>query len=336
MSIYTAFISPSQLISPINGYTCRRITKQNIKQFGFESIEELHEEFPDFPLMCDEYQQTRDSGESLKSIETRKKINCENILKNKIEKNLYNINPSLCPKCNNSISYEKRNNKFCSRKCANSRGARTTDFKEKISNKLKGKPGHSKETIRKIILSQGLLPREDKPNTICVVCDQDTKTKQRKTCSKKCLEKLQRLLSQKNPNCGGQKHTHRSKIKNKRGEIFSAESSYEVKVSEILIFLNVEWIRPSYMWYIDHNGNKRRYYPDFYLPEYDLYLDPKNDYLIRTDIDKIYKASEYNNIKIVILGKKFLNKAKIQKLLVGDRGNAPLLPVCKTGTLLLS
>lgn len=33
--------------------------------------------------------------------------------------------------------------------------------------------------------------------------------------------------------------------------------------------------------YWDDDGKQRRYVPDFYLPKYDLYLDPKNDYLIK-------------------------------------------------------
>lgn len=42
-------------------------------------------------------------------------------------------------------------------------------------------------------------------------------------------------------------------------------------------------------------GIKHTYTPDFYLPEYNVYLDPKNDYLINNinpglgfkDVDKI-------------------------------------------------
>lgn len=57
------------------------------------------------------------------------------------------------------------------------------------------------------------------------------------------------------------------------------------------------------------DGKQHRYTPDFYLPEYDIYLDPKNDYLINNinpslgynDVEKIKKVSTQNNIKILIL-----------------------------------
>ena len=41
------------------------------------------------------------------------------------------------------------------------------------------------------------------------------------------------------------------------------------------------------------------------------------------------------SIYVVIIGEQHINLDSIKKL-VGDRGNAPLLPACKTGTLLLS
>lgn len=34
------------------------------------------------------------------------------------------------------------------------------------------------------------------------------------------------------------------------------------------------------MFYTDNEGNLRYYYPDFYLEDYNVYLDPKNDYLL--------------------------------------------------------
>jgi hypothetical protein len=242
------------------------------------------------------------------------------------------MSTKICPKCNKSHSL---NGKFCSRSCANSRGPRTEEFKKKVSTKMKGKNFHTEESIRAGILSKGLIPSTDKPNTICIICAKDTNSKVKKTCSKDCYKIYNTLRSQQNPNCGGQKHTHRSKIANIKGEIFVSESSYEVKISEILNELNIHWIRPNYFWYQDEKGNKRRYYPDFYLPEYDMYLDPKNNYLIKTDIDKINRTALQNNVKIVVLGERYLTKEFIESL-VGDRGNAPLLPACKTGTLLLS
>lgn len=230
------------------------------------------------------------------------------------------MSSKICPKCQTPHDL---NGIYCSRSCANSRGPRTKEFKEKVSAKMKGKNFHTEDSIRKGILSKGLIPNSDKPNTVCIVCNKDTGTKTRKTCSDECYTKFNRLKSQQHPNCGGQKHTHRSKIVNNEGDVFVAESSYEVKLSEVLNSLNIKWSRPSFFWYTDKKGNKRRYYPDFYLPDYDVYLDPKNDYLIKSDIDKIIKTAKQNDIQIVILGKEKINEAYIKNM-VGDTGLEPV------------
>lgn len=89
------------------------------------------------------------------------------------------------------------------------------------------------------------------------------------------------------------------------------DSQYEFEVAKELDEHQVEWKRPTYFLWEDANGVKHRYYPDFYLPEYNVYLDPKNDYLINnvskrfgiTDVEKIEKVQQQNNIRIIILDK---------------------------------
>jgi hypothetical protein len=89
------------------------------------------------------------------------------------------------------------------------------------------------------------------------------------------------------------------------------DSEYEYKVATELDKNNIKWERPHYLLWEDYSGKQHRYYPDFYLPEYNIYLDPKNDYLINnkskrfgiTDVEKIEKVQEQNNVKILILDK---------------------------------
>ena len=240
------------------------------------------------------------------------------------------MSTKICPKC--KTNHEK-SGVFCSRACANSRGKRTEDFKNKVRIKAIGRT-NSVESKLKELATKGITPIFNQPNNKCIVCGNDTSSPRLKTCSAECLHELRRVNSQSNPNCGGQKHTKRIDITNNMGQTFVSESSYEVKTSEILNQLDIVWIRPSFFWYVDSSGHRRRYYPDFYLPDYDIYLDPKNEYLINTDIEKIYRASEQNEIFVAIIGKNHITQKSISKL-VRDRGNAPLLPVCNTGTLLL-
>lgn len=101
------------------------------------------------------------------------------------------------------------------------------------------------------------------------------------------------------------------------------DSRYELAVVEDLDKNKIKWERPHHFVWKDETGNIHRYYPDFYLPEYDVYLDPKNDFLINnkskrfgiTDIEKIQKVSTQNNIKILILDKNHLNWESIKELL---------------------
>lgn len=93
------------------------------------------------------------------------------------------------------------------------------------------------------------------------------------------------------------------------------ESSYEVRVAEILDRLDIKWekVRRGYVW--NDQGKTRRYIPDFYLPGYDLFLDPKNDYLIKKDKTKINSAMELNSIRVIVLSDKEITESFIRNLL---------------------
>jgi hypothetical protein len=119
MNIYQPYVFDNKLISPVTGYTCRRITKQNIKQFGFESIEQLHSQFPDFPLLCNEYKVSIALGSKKGSsiFANNCKISSESRLLEKT--NTYMINPKNCQCCNILLPFDKRNNTYCSTACAN-------------------------------------------------------------------------------------------------------------------------------------------------------------------------------------------------------------------------
>ena len=81
------------------------------------------------------------------------------------------------------------------------------------------------------------------------------------------------------------------------------ESSYELAVAQELDKHNIVWNRPKRLPWTDKNGKKHHYTPDFYLPEYNIYLDPKNDYLIKKDLTKIILCSLQNDINIYMLSK---------------------------------
>lgn len=92
------------------------------------------------------------------------------------------------------------------------------------------------------------------------------------------------------------------------------DSQYEVTVAKELLRNEIKYeAKPHYLEYT-LNGESHLYFPDFYLPEYNVYLDPKNDYLIKagqtrlgiSDKDKIEIVSKQNNVNIIILDKNHL------------------------------
>lgn len=174
MSIYTAYVTYDQLLSPVTGYTCRRITKQNIHRFGFSSIEELHSSYPGFPTTCESYHQKITTGALDARLEGIRRKQQEHVEEKKLREDEsvkdYQRSPSICAVCGAHIPVSNRHSSFCSRSCANTRK-------------------HKPETIEK------LRRASTKPakKRICKYCSVEfTHPKRRLSCSDECLRKARR------------------------------------------------------------------------------------------------------------------------------------------------
>lgn len=71
------------------------------------------------------------------------------------------------------------------------------------------------------------------------------------------------------------------------GAIVKLDSSWEEALAIRLDGLGVKWVRPPAVEWIDEIGKSHNYFPDFYLIDYNLYLDPKNPYAIKSQQAKI-------------------------------------------------
>lgn len=128
------------------------------------------------------------------------------------------------------------------------------------------------------------------------------------TFSPQGIEKLSRLAKERN--LGGYRpHPNRGM----RYKNIWFDSEWEVRVAKSLDENQIVWTRPKtgFVW----NENNNKYFPDFYLPTYDVYLDPKNDYLIEKDREKINRAMLQNNITVVVLNKNQLDWQIIKPLI---------------------
>jgi hypothetical protein len=100
-------------------------------------------------------------------------------------------------------------------------------------------------------------------------------------------------------------------------------SSYELAVVKSLDENNIKWDTCKRICYVDPFGKERTYTPDIYLVDHNVYLDPKNDFLIRNinprlgfpDLEKIRLVEEQNKIRILVLNKNQLNWSVIKTLL---------------------
>lgn len=90
------------------------------------------------------------------------------------------------------------------------------------------------------------------------------------------------------------------------------DSKWEETLAISLDQNNIEWERPrgGFIW----NEEGRKYYPDFYLPSLDIYLDPKNSYLQKKDEIKIKQAQERNKIRVLVLDKHQLSWQAVKEL----------------------
>ena len=75
------------------------------------------------------------------------------------------------------------------------------------------------------------------------------------------------------------------------------DSSWELALAIRLDELNIKWSRPEPIKWIDIDGKERNYFPDFYLDDYNLYLDPKNTQAFKVQKKKIDILNQtYKNI----------------------------------------
>lgn len=248
MNIYQFYVFADKLVSPVTGYTCRRITKQNIKQFGFESVDALRKQYPEFPLLCQNTEKKRESihhtgGQAYKA-------KCELLKQENI--NSYLKNQNFCKNCNHPLKFESRNNIFCSRSCSalfhmELSGAKNPATKKKISTSQAGRTYPERKKYSLV--------------SFCIVCNTCIPNKHKKTCSEKCKgEHLSNLILDR---------IKKNKRSNYRRDKKSyLEDSFEKWLNQVLPHINYE---PEYT--IRNHLTKKWYFVDFYFPDLNLVVE---------------------------------------------------------------
>lgn len=135
-------------------------------------------------------------------------------------------------------------------------------------------------------------------NHKCIICDVKFKHKSKniKTCGNNCYRQLISRNSRKNIKCGGETNYYKYDYK---GIIM--DSSWEVDLAKWMDSKKIEWVRDKkiYFNYIGKDKKQHRYHPDFYVPKLDLYLDPKNKYLVGQDKYKLNQVIKEYKINLI-------------------------------------
>lgn len=157
---------------------------------------------------------------------------------------------------------------FCSQSCSAS-----------FNNKARGK---KPDRPRKFFRASG--PYSKVQFTPCGTCGIHTwKLYGRKSCSDDCFIEAKRRCQR------GTKHEYNG---------IQMDSGWEVELAQYLDLHSIKWIRPSesLLWK-DEEGKSHRYFPDFYLPVLQIFLDPKNQFAAQKQATKLaYLRNHYPNV----------------------------------------
>lgn len=228
------------------------------------------------------------------------------------EKRAQKMIEKTCPQCQKvfSSTTKARASTYCSRECAAKHSyelcAQDADWKASRETKVSIAVKKRWEQIergsvpRPKVANGKVMATPEERTRKCSECDNTFVLKfhasKQKTCSPICLKVRQRRTARENPNCGGETNYKRYVYND-----ITMDSAWEVEIAQWMDAHQVKWTRSRKMMFhwTDETGAKRRYYPDFYLPDYNVYLDPKNKYLIEKDRFKILAAQRENGITII-------------------------------------
>lgn len=79
------------------------------------------------------------------------------------------------------------------------------------------------------------------------------------------------------------------------------DSGAERAFAELLDDHQIRWSKNSTVWFdfIDSEGKTRKYFPDFYLPDYDFWAEIKGKRYVRID-DDLRLAAVGDNIELIM------------------------------------
>lgn len=204
----------------------------------------------------------------------------------------YYYEKTKCKNCGKNFEALKSDNrKFCNKSCSvsynNKRRIITDDHRNNTSKSLRSYINKNGKFGAQIKQKNGWYKE-------CPICDGEfyvtESTKDKIYCCRECYRNDEDGKYCKRKGGGYRKNStinHRSNFKG-----YWMDSGSEREFAELLEENNIEWIKNSkkYFEYRDKNGKLRKYYPDFYLPEYDYWVEIKSKFYETEYLDDKLKA----------------------------------------------
>jgi hypothetical protein len=231
---------------------------------------------------------------------------------------------TICLNCKSIIKCtEAKPRKYCNKNCKNIHSKEL--FKGK-NNPAYGKTYRSKKThpewvesISKTMIERQINVGEKNAMKRKEVAKKMSKTRRKKvTSNEQYLQNLSKKIRElwengryENVNVGQCKWF--DYVKND-GTVCKVQGTWELKYVEYLDNNGIEFLtHKGRIEYKDDNGEYRSYYPDFFLPNENKYIDVKNDYHFELGKRKFELIFEQNqDLNIIILTKKDLIQLGIE------------------------
>ena len=201
----------------------------------------------------------------------------------------------ICSKCSTEFDPGKWNKLFCSRSCSNSRSfSKETNKKRSLSNQKAYKKlsefdkTNKKNHLKSICPNIAGGPYTKIKLKNCNHCNKTFWSNTAKTVSYSTTCSDECFLAIKRKNRAGSKTLYNDEM---------YDSKWEADLAKWFNEQSILFQRPKYsIPWVDTTGKVRKYFPDFYIPVLDLYVDPKNKFCIKDQQEKLDYVSRYINL----------------------------------------
>lgn len=200
--------------------------------------------------------------------------------------------PKVCANCGTHYKAYENARKFCSLSCSasyNNTGRVVADHTniKKRDTRWKNTPPYCKIFYYN-----------------CSECNTTFITGKRgkRTCSVTCQHTVSSKTALSNPKFGGNCSRNIIEYKSPNTNLtYKFDSSWEHKLAVLLDQERIEWTRPTEPVKYLSETKTRRYFPDFFLPTYNVYIDTKNPWRVKEDMNKLMLVTQQNQIALVII-----------------------------------